>query len=130
MKCLVKVSSKINPTEDAEKVQQAVENIFPIGSLKIRENLIELEGDQNSLKNLKEVLEKRKIRAACRGILESQVEGETVEFTLSKQTALVGVVNFIEGTESSLGDIKVQIVTSHMEELLDWLAPVEVLDEE
>jgi predicted RNA binding protein with dsRBD fold (UPF0201 family) len=139
MKCLVKVSSKINPTEDPDKVQKAIKNIFPIGSIKKDQDSITLTGDSTTLENLKKIMEQRKIRATARSIMESSIKHErseseiketSIEFILSKQTAFVGVVNFVEGTPSPLGDIPVEIITSDIEEFLDWFVFVEDIGEE
>jgi predicted RNA binding protein with dsRBD fold (UPF0201 family) len=127
MECNVKVSSKINLTEDKDKVEQAVRNIFPKGSIKIDKNYIVLQGDCSLLKNLKEIMEQRRIRATARSVMESKMKKDKIEFILNKQTALMGVINFIEGNQSPLGDIIVQVTTNDTEELLDWIAPVELI---
>lgn len=130
MECLVNISSKINATEEEHKVIKAVQNIFKGGSLKVDETRVSLQGDCSLLKNLKEILEKNKIRATARSVMESNIKNDKIEFILNKQTAYVGVVNFVSSTESPLGDINVQIISNNVHELLDWLAPVEFLDEE
>ncbi|MCK9150640.1 RNA-binding domain-containing protein [Methanobacterium alcaliphilum] len=130
MECLVNISSKINATEDSEKVVKSVQNIFNGGSLKIDEKMVLLQGDCSLLKNFKEILENEKIRATARSVMESSLSDDKIEFILSKQTAYVGVVNFVSGTESPLGDIDVQITSKNTDQLLDWLAPVEDLDNE
>jgi predicted RNA binding protein with dsRBD fold (UPF0201 family) len=139
MECLVKVSSKINATEDPDKVQKAIQNIFPTGSFQINENKITLTGDCTTLENLKNIMEQRKIRATARSIMESNMKNKTteagtkessIEFTLSKQTAFVEVVNFVAGTPSPLGDINVKIITLDIEEFLDWFVFVEDMEEE
>jgi predicted RNA binding protein with dsRBD fold (UPF0201 family) len=127
MDCNVKVSSKINLTEDQDKVEKAVRNIFPKGSIKIDKNYILIQGGCSLLKNLKEILEQRRIRATARSVMESKMKKDKIEFILNKQTALMGIINFIEGNQSPLGDIIVQVTTNDTEELLDWLAPVELI---
>ncbi len=120
MQTMVYVYSKINPTEDPEKVEKAVIHIFPQGELEIKSDHLIVRGDFDCLENLKEMLEQRKIRSAAREIM--QVKGDNIEFLLSKQAALVEVVNLVE-EESPLGEIKVEITSPDPQALLDYLAP-------
>ncbi len=125
MECLVKVSSKINPTEDPEKVKKSVQNIFPKGQIKIESEYVLLSGERELLVHFKEILEKRKIRAVARSIMEKRIDGNKVRFYVSKQAALVNVINFSEDNSAPLGDIKIEIESENLEEVLKWLAPIE-----
>lgn len=125
MECLVKVSSKINPTEDPEKVKKSVQNIFPKGKIKLELDHVFLSGERDLLIHFKETLEKRQIRSVARSIMEHRMEENKVEFYVSKQAALVNVINFSEDNSAPLGDIKIEIISPEIEEILKWLAPVE-----
>lgn len=125
MECLVNVSSKINPTEDPEKVKKSVQNIFPKGKIKIESEYVLLSGERELLVHFKEILEKRKIRTVARSIMEKGIDGNKVKFYVSKQAALVNVINFSEDNSAPLGDIKIEIESKNLEEVLKWLAPIE-----
>ena len=121
MNCSLHVYSEVNPTEDPQKVEIAISNLFPIGELETGTSKVSLTGDISSLEKLKEILEKRRIRSTARSLM--QVGENKIEFLLSKQAALVNVVNVVED-ESPLGEIKVEITTTDVESLLDWLVPL------
>jgi predicted RNA binding protein with dsRBD fold (UPF0201 family) len=125
MECLVEVSSKINPTEDAEKVKKSVQNIFPKGKIIMESEYVLLSGERELLVHFKEVLEKRKIRTVARSIMEKRIDGNKVKFYVSKQAALVNVINFSEDNSAPLEDIKIEIESENLEEVLKWLAPIE-----
>jgi len=128
-KITVRVEVKVNPTEDLEKVKQAVENIFgkveyelkPLhrGSL-----LIAKTRGSSGLTKLYNLLRRERIRAAARSVLFEGVNGKTITFYLNKQVAYVGHVSFSKPVaESPLGPIKVQIECEDPRELIEWLAP-------
>lgn len=94
-------------------------NIFP--DLQIEQADGELVGTTESLENMKELLERQKIRSAARKVFRTSVEGNRLTFRLNKQAAFMGKVNFAE--KSPLGDIDVTVEDENMEELIDKLAP-------
>ena len=50
----------------------------------------------------------------------------TTRFLLNKQAAVAGIVVVIEDeSESPLGPIRVTIVCDELDNLIDWLAPLE-----
>lgn len=129
MECLVEVSSKINPTEDPEKVKKSVKNIFPTGKIKLELNHVFISGEKDLLIHFKETLEKRKIRSVARSIMERRIEENKVTFYVSKQAAQVNVINFSEDNSAPLGDIKIEITSSKIEDVLNWLAPIVEISE-
>ncbi|MBU4536000.1 MAG: hypothetical protein KKF16_09355 [Euryarchaeota archaeon] len=120
MQCSLKVYTPVNPTEDPVKVEKAITNIFKPGKLEIGPSHITLHAGIDSLFKLKEDLEQRKIRSCARSVME--VKENKISFILSKQAALVDVVNLLE-SKSPLGELEIEITTSDVEGLLDWLAP-------
>jgi len=125
----VQVEVEVNPTEDLDKVRQAVENIF--GSLKLEEKPQRrgslLRGQANDTDNLSKfgnLLRRERIRDAARGVLFQGLRGNTITFYLNKQVAYAGHVSFCEPVaESPLGPIKVQIKFANPLKLINWLAP-------
>lgn len=125
----VQVEVEVNPTEDLDKVKQAVENIF--GSLKLEQKalrrgslLVGQSKDVESLSKFGNLLRRERIRDAARGVLFQGLKGNTITFYLNKQVAYAGHVSFCEPTaESPLGPIKVKIKSDDPRKLIDWLAP-------
>jgi predicted RNA binding protein with dsRBD fold (UPF0201 family) len=124
----VEVSAHVNPTEDRDRVQSAIERIFNGLEYELQERegfttRLVGTGGRDSLEPLHELLRSRKILDT--GRRNMHIEGSTVTFTLNKQAATVGKVSFPAGDEP-LGSIWVEIVTQDAEEagrVVDWLAP-------
>jgi predicted RNA binding protein with dsRBD fold (UPF0201 family) len=123
------VEVKVSPTECADKVKQAIENIFGDVQVKVQSihkgNLLiaETEGLE-SLTKLYNLLRRERIRDAARGVLFEGLDGKIITFCLNKQVAFVGHVSFSkEMAESPLGPIKVKIKCENPRELIEWLAP-------
>ncbi|MCX9010361.1 MAG: hypothetical protein OIN66_04480 [Candidatus Methanoperedens sp.] len=127
MNITVRVSALVYPTEVREKVATAIVNLIPV-ELKLEDfGMPRLygEGGMESLRKLHLLLRENRILDTARQVLLSGVEGDTTQFRLNKQVALMGKVNFPAG-EETLGSIYVEISAGSREELLkviDWLAP-------
>ena len=125
----MQVEVEVNPTEDVDKVRQAVENIF--GSLKLEEKpqhrgslLLAQAKSVENLSKFANLLRRERIRDAARRVLFQGLKGNTITFCLNKQVAYAGHVSFCESVgESPLGPIKAQIKSSNPRKLIDWLAP-------
>ncbi len=123
------IEVEVNPTEDPEKVKNAVENIF--GSVesdikpKIQGNL--LTGKTKGIDGVTKfynLLRRERIRDAARGVLFDGLRENSIVFYLNKQVAYAGHISFCKpATESPLGPIKVQINCDKPRELIEWLAP-------
>ncbi|MDP3034254.1 MAG: RNA-binding domain-containing protein [Methanobacteriaceae archaeon] len=124
MEYLVEISSKINLTEDPEKVKKSILNIFPKGNIQQDSDKLFLRGNKELLNNFKKTLEKREIISVARLIMDNNIKDNVLTFYISKQTAFVNEINFSEGN-SPLGDIQIKIESSNLEEVLNWLAPEE-----
>lgn len=122
------VETEINPTEDEEKVRQAINNVLGNAAITIKEAYpgssltAEAEG-QDALIKLRNLLRNDRIRDAARRLLFKSTRGNTISFYLNKQVAFAGHVSFSEETsESSLGPIKFTIQTDDAQKLIEWLA--------
>jgi predicted RNA binding protein with dsRBD fold (UPF0201 family) len=120
MKCEVVVSARVFPTEDVEKVIEAISNIFDYDELEIGDGYVKVMGNRSSLQFMKESLEKRRIREVARRIFLNGMEGDVLTFKISKQAAFVGNINFVEDDVSPLGDIEVRI-QPNPDLLIGWL---------
>jgi len=104
----ISIAASIFPTEDGERVGQAILNLFPGAELS-------MEGDQihaiaPNMDHLIQRMEEQRIRDSARVILRGSVRDDSIVFYLNKQAAHVGKVNFTDG-DSVLGDLKVTIIT-------------------
>ena len=125
----VHVEAEVNPTEDLEKVKNAVESIFGTMSFKVlparRGSLLiaETQG-MDGLALLHDLLRKERIRDAARRVLRKGIGEKSIVFHLNKQVAFVGHISFSKVIgESPLGPIKVEIRCSNPQKLVEWLAP-------
>jgi predicted RNA binding protein with dsRBD fold (UPF0201 family) len=122
------VETEVNPTEDKDKVQTAVNNILGNSSITLKASLIgsiltaEAKG-LDSLVKLRNMLRNDRIRDAARRILFKSIRGNKISFFLNKQVAFAGHISFSEETaESPLGPIRFIIETDDPLQLVEWLA--------
>ncbi len=116
----ISVHSLVRPTERLEKVVSAIEEIFPGLIMDIREDRIEAYDGVDSLKNFHRLLRDQQILDTARSVMTNGLLGDTVQFRLNKQAALMGKVNF-PPEEEPLGSIHVQVTGG--EQVINWLAP-------
>ena len=127
MNVTVRISALVYPTEIEEKVRISIENIFPI-ELSLQDfGIPHLSGKGNieTLRKLHMLLRQGQILDSARNIFLNGIDGNTMRFSLNKQIAFVGKVNFSDGNES-LGSIDVDITAENEDDILtliDWLAP-------
>jgi len=117
----LKVKTKIYPTENEEKVKRAVKNIFDIEFKMENDYIIGESGKIESLDILKEKLKNQAIRDSARSIFLKNMDEKKLKFSLNKETAFVGLVNFLE--ESKLGVIEVEIENEDILKIIDLMAP-------
>ena len=126
---VIHVEVEVNPTEDLQKVKQAVENIFGAVTFKVESRkwgqlLIAKTRGTEGLTKLYNLLRRERIRAAARKVFFSGMSDKSVVFYLNKQVAYAGHISFSQQTaESPLGPINVQIRCSNPRELIEWLTP-------
>jgi predicted RNA binding protein with dsRBD fold (UPF0201 family) len=125
----VHVEVEVNLTEDLEKVETAVENIFGTVKFEVKSRkggrllIAETRGTEG-LTKLHNLLRGERIRDASRKIFFSGLAGNSLTFYLNKQVAYAGHISFSQQTsESPLGPIQVQIRCDNPRELIEWLAP-------
>jgi predicted RNA binding protein with dsRBD fold (UPF0201 family) len=125
----VSVETMINHTEDKEKVQRAVANIFDNAPAEIKPSYrgstlsAKAEG-LDALVKFRSLLSLDRIRAAARKVFFEGLRENTIRFYLNKQVAFAGHISFSEeNSESPLGPIKVTIECENPQQLIDWLAP-------
>ncbi|MCK5559048.1 MAG: hypothetical protein KAJ51_00580 [Thermoplasmata archaeon] len=112
------------PTEDSRISEKGLKNIFP--DMKIQQDPESqiMTGEGKSLAEFGELLKRYRIRDTARKILLRGTQGNTTNFKLNKQTAVIGKINFVGSREPQvLGEIDVAITSNDLEELIDEIAP-------
>ncbi|RLG90179.1 hypothetical protein DRO34_06070 [Candidatus Bathyarchaeota archaeon] len=125
----VRIEVEVHPTENVEKVKQAVENLF--GKVEYETKpynygclLIAKTRGTEGLTKLYNLLRRERIRDAARSVLFKAKTENTITFYLNKQVAYAGHVSFCQAAgESPLGPIKIEITCENPTELINWLAP-------
>lgn len=127
----VRVEAEVYPTEDPEKVLEAVKKIFSEIDFSVRwlNGSAIVEGMGKGLKvleNLKRLIRERRIRTSARQILKSSIVfSDKLIFNLNKQAAYAGKVSFTEPyLESPLPPIKVEIKSNDIEGVIRWLTEI------
>jgi len=127
----VEVSAIVNPTEDIERVNLAISNMFKELETTVDESMpkprIVGHGDIESLFTMHNLLRQERHLDTARTQLNKghSIDGLFTDFMLNKQVATVNRLNF-PAIEEPLGSIHVTITASSEEELerlKDWLAP-------
>jgi hypothetical protein len=121
MKCKITARARVNPTEDQDKVINAISNIFKFDELEIGEGYVSVTGENESLLDLRESLKLRKIRDTAERIFINGTDENKIKFSLSKQAALVSIPNFVDKGMSILGEIDVTIETDDVEDFIKWM---------
>jgi predicted RNA binding protein with dsRBD fold (UPF0201 family) len=122
------VETEIYPTENAEKVKAAVNNVLGNANITIKPSikgstLTMITKGQDSLSKLRNLIRNERIRDATRRLLFKSIRGAMITFYLNKQVAFAGHISFSEETaESPLGPIRVNIKTEKPQQLIEWLA--------
>jgi uncharacterized protein len=123
MKCEMEAETIVNPTEDIDKIIEALSNIFDYDEIIIGKDMVTVTGNISCLVPFKEFLEKRQIRDTARKMLLKgwNNESDVINLKLSKQAAFAGRINLVDDDLSPLGEIELTIQTKTPEEFINWL---------
>ncbi len=123
MNCKMEAHTTVHPTEDLDKVIEALSNVFDYDDLIITEDQVTVTGSSSTLCPVKEFLEKRQIRDTARKILIKGLKPDLneINFKISKQAAFAGLINLVEEDLSPLGEIELTIKTKKPEEFIGGL---------
>ena len=121
--CNIDAYCSINPSEDPNKVEEAVSNILVDMDFKInKESLNASSKNLESLSILYETIHSRKTQNAYRRQMNHNLNDDSTWFYLNKQAAFAKVVALCsEADESPLGPIKVILSSKNIEQVIDWL---------
>lgn len=123
MNCKMEAKATVNPTEDLDKIIEALSNIFDYDDLVIGKDVVTVTGTIPCLFPLKESLEKQRIRDTARRIMLRGLDEDNkkISLKLNKQAAFAGRINLVDEDLSPLGEIELIIETDTPEKLIGWL---------
>lgn len=119
----VEITTPIYDTEVESRVASAIENLFP--GAEITRSPGELRATTHTLDHLAERIHQQAILDTARKQFFEGREGDTFTFTIEKQAAFEGYLNFSVGSDPELGDVHVSVRVNDpsVEEFIDQLAP-------
>ena len=122
--CKIEMSCSINPSENPDKIRKAILNIFPHSIIKNETSfsIIAQSKDLNSLEKIYETIHSKQIQKIYRRNLQNNLENNTTWFYLNKQAACVKKIAICEEPdESPLGPIKIVLISSDIDRIIDWI---------
>ena len=122
----LKVEAIVNPSEDTQKVIDAIANLFTRCSPEVsfRSRVVGRAVGSDPLAILYEQVRSRSAMGVLRRMLLDNRVGDSTSFLLNKQAATSGIAAVIEEEqESPLGPIRVTISCEELDALVDWLVP-------
>jgi predicted RNA binding protein with dsRBD fold (UPF0201 family) len=119
----VEITAPVNDTEVTDRVVDAITNLFP--DAEVRERPGEVVATTHQLEHFSDRLHEQEILDTARGQFQAGVDGNAFSFSLKKQAAFQGVVNFAVGNPDELGDIdvRVRVEDPTVDEFVDYVAP-------
>ena len=125
--CKVEAFCTINPSEDPEKVKEAISNV--LSDIEIHSSNNSLKATSENLETLShifDVIHSRKTLQVYRRSLKKNCSNDSTWFYLNKQAASANVVVLCdEAEESPLGPIKIILTSNRIEDVIDWLVSPE-----
>jgi predicted RNA binding protein with dsRBD fold (UPF0201 family) len=117
------VTVPVEDTEVTDRVKDAVTNLFP--NAELRSEGGKIVGTTHSLDQFSELLHRQAILDTARSEFFRRQSGSYFSFSLKKQAAFQGVVNFAVGEESELGeiDVEVRVDDPDVDSYIDHVAP-------
>jgi len=121
--CILQMTSVLHPSEDPEKVEKSISNIFPYSTIKTENFSITARSKElRSFEKIYETIHSKKSQNIYRRYLEKNLDNDTTWFYLNKQAAFVEKIAICEEAEESpLGPIKVILISSNIDEIIDWI---------
>jgi len=118
----VLVSAPVFPSEDQNKVMQAVNRIFPSAVLEISEGMT---GGRTDIENFSTQIRRQKILDAARSVMIKGRRKDRTVFHLNKQAAFAGKISFTD-ERAVLGTIMVIIEDEDIDAAINIIAPATV----
>lgn len=121
--CKIEIFSAINPSEDADKIEFAVENVLP--NCKIITEKFSIRATSNDIHSLEKIRENIDSTNSSRiylRTLEKNSNQNSTWFYLNKQAAFADKIAICEeADESPLGPLKIILTSTDINRTIDWL---------
>ncbi|ERH13420.1 MAG: uncharacterized protein conserved in archaea [halophilic archaeon J07HB67] len=119
----VRVETPVNDTEVTDRVVDTVAGLFPKADVRTEPG--EVVAETHSLERFSDQLHDQEILDTARREFQDGTREEGFAFSLKKQAASEGVINFAVGEPDELGDIDVAVTVREpsVEEYVDHVAP-------
>lgn len=118
----VKIKTKINLTEDINKVKNSIKNIIPEKiTINTTDKEILIESDVTLLDNIHKLVKTNKLEEVTVNILNKNKTEGRVLFYVNKQAAFHNKFHIIDENMSPLDDIEVLIETSNPDSIIKWI---------
>jgi len=119
----VRIEVPVNDTEVTDRVDDAVRNVFPDAEPVHEDG--RLVAEAHTLDAFSDVLHEQEILDTARRVFLRNSTDEGFDFSLKKQAAFEGVVNFAVGESDELGeiDVDVRVRQPDVEAFIDYVAP-------
>ena len=123
LSCKIEMFCTVNPSESIEKIEKAIFNIFPYSI--INNNNLSINAQSKELRSFEKIyqfIHNNKLQKIYLRSLEDHLQNDTTWFYLNKQAAFVEQIAICEESdESPLGPIKVSIISSNIDAIIDWI---------
>lgn len=121
--CTIEAFCEINPSEDSQKIQQAISNILDDAEFNLTEGSIKATSkDISSLSKIHESIQNRNSHRVYMRFLNNNLDNDLTWFYLNKQAAFANSISICEhDDESPLGPIKIIIRSKNIERIIEWL---------
>lgn len=119
----VRIEAPVRDTEVTDRVADAVRNVFP--NAEVQAEAGRLVAETHTLDPFSDLLHEQEILDTARREFFKTAHEEGFSFSLKKQAAFQGVVNFAVGTADELGsiDVRVTVREPDVESFIDAVAP-------
>ena len=123
-KVTISLSANINPSEDMEKVREALSNIIPMNYSFDGRMLKARTQDLEALTNVYEKIRAKRSLGVLRRLLLRGMGDDSSTILLNRQAAYVGSVVFCETEmEGPLGPLTLVVKADKIMNFIDWIAP-------
>ena len=121
--CQIDAYCSVNPSEDPQKVEEAISNILPDMDFKFNEESLKASSKNlECLSRIYETINARKTKNVYRRQLNQNLRGDSTWFYLNKQAAFANTIALCaEAEESPMGPIKVIINSKNIDRVIEWL---------